>query len=88
MKKKITKKIRKENFAYTFTGEPIDVSNCIQVGETIKFPEYDINKKIQKKLLKNFLLNSPTKKYFPPKKIISLIIIHKNQLIKKKSLRK
>ena len=68
MKKKIIKKIRKENIAYTFTGEPIDVSNCIQVGETIKFPEYDINKKIQKKLLKNLPFEFTNKKIFSSKK--------------------
>ena len=63
MKKKITKKIYKKNYAYsTSTGQPIDISNCIQVGEDVKFPEYDINKKIQKKLLKELPFEFVNKK--------------------------
>ena len=63
MKKKITKNINKKNIAYgLFSKQPIDISNCIQVGEDIKFPEYDINKKIQKKLLKELPFEFANKK--------------------------
>ena len=63
------KNISNKNYAYgLFTNEPIDISNCIQVGEDIKFPEYDINKKIQKKLLKELPFEFANKK-IPSNKI-------------------
>ena len=63
------KNISNKNYAYgLFTNEPIDISDCIQVGEDIKFPEYDINKKIQKKLLKELPFEFANKK-IPSNKI-------------------
>ena len=52
MKKKTCKNKMKKNQAYSLlSGEPIDISNCIQVGEDVKFPEYEINKKIHLSIL-------------------------------------
>ena len=63
MKKKTCKNKMKKNQAYSLlSGEPIDISNCIQVGEDVKFPEYEINKKIQKKLLKELPFDFNNKK--------------------------
>ena len=65
MKKKFSKKPKKNDYAISLvTGEPIDVSNCIKVGEEVEFPKYDINKKIQKKLLKELPFEPITKKLF------------------------
>ena len=76
MKKKTNKNIKKKNCAYSLiSGEPIDISNCIQVGEEIKFPEYDINKKIQKKILKQ-----------PPFEFINKKFYHSENAINNKDL--
>ena len=65
----MSKKIDTKHCAYhAFTGEPIDISNCIQVGKEIKFPEYDINKKIQKKLIKELPFEFAKKKLSDSKK--------------------
>ena len=72
MKKKIIKKPKNEKCGYNaFTEEPIDISNSIIVGETVQFPEYEINKKIQKKLMKELPFEFINKKVFPLKKDIS-----------------
>ena len=63
MKKKTCKNKMKKNQAYSLlSGKAIDISNCIQVGEDVKFPEYEINKKIQKKLLKELPFDFNNKK--------------------------
>ena len=69
MKKRLHSKINFKNYAINaFSDEPIDVSNCIQVGKEIKFPEYDINKKIQKKLIKELPFEFAKKKLSSSKK--------------------
>ena len=62
------KKVDKKNYGYNAsTGEPIDISNSIIVGEKVQFPEYEINKKIQKKLIKVLPFEFINKKVFPLK---------------------
>ena len=69
MKKKISKRQDKNNYAYNCSsGDPIDISNCIKVGEKVEFPKYEINKKIQKKLVKELPFVFINKKILPSKK--------------------